>query len=98
MINLSYFFATNYYLINDKTQYSEDYLFTIMINFVLTPDWVEAILGTIEGLSFVCSSLIVLRFIIVTLSIANFFFCYWVGLETAEHVSILLLAIINNHS
>ena len=54
-----------------------------MINFVLTPDWVEAILGTIEGLSFVCSSLIVLRFIIVALSIANFFFCYWVGLETA---------------
>ena len=66
-----------------------------MINFVLTPDWVEAILGTIEGLSFVCSSLIVLRFIIVALSIANFFFCYWVGLETAEHVSILLLAILH---
>jgi len=35
-----------------------------MINFVLTPDWVEAILGTIEGLSFICSSLIVLRYII----------------------------------
>ena len=66
-----------------------------MINFVLTPDWVEAILGTIEGLSFICSSLIVLRFIIVALSIANFFFCYWVGLETAEHVSILLLAILH---
>ena len=66
-----------------------------MINFVLTPDWVEAILGTIEGLSFVCSSLIVLRYIIVALSIANFFFCYWVGLETAEHVSILLLAILH---
>ena len=66
-----------------------------MINFVLTPDWVEAILGTIEGLSFICSSLIVLRYIIVALSIANFFFCYWVGLETAEHVSILLLAILH---
>ena len=66
-----------------------------MINFVLTPDWVEAILGTIEGLSFICSSLIVLRFIIVAISIANFFFCYWVGLETAEHVSILLLAILH---
>ncbi len=66
-----------------------------MINFVLTPDWVEAILGTIEGLSFVCSSLLVLRYIIVALSIANFFFCYWVGLETAEHVSILLLAILH---
>ena len=66
-----------------------------MINFVLTPDWVEAILGTIEGLSFICSSLIILRFIIVALSIANFFFCYWVGLETAEHVSILLLAILH---
>ena len=66
-----------------------------MIKFVLTQDWVEAILGTIEGLSFVCSSLIVLRYIIVALSIANFFFCYWVGLETAEHVSILLLAILH---
>ena len=66
-----------------------------MINFVLTPDWVEAILGTIEGLSFICSSLIVLRYIIVALWIANFFFCYWVGLETAEHVSILLLAILH---
>ena len=66
-----------------------------MINFILTPDWVEAILGTIEGLSFICSSLIVLRYIIVALSIANFFFCYWVGLETAEHVSILLLAILH---
>ena len=66
-----------------------------MINFVLTHDWVEAILGTIEGLSFICSSLIVLRYIIVALSIANFFFCYWVGLETAEHVSILLLAILH---
>jgi len=66
-----------------------------MINFVLTPDWVEAILGTIEGLSFICSSLIILRYIIVALSIANFFFCYWVGLETAEHVSILLLAILH---
>ena len=66
-----------------------------MINFVLTPDWVEAILGTIEGLSFICSSLIILRFIIVALSIANLFFCYWVGLGTAEHVSILLLAILH---
>ena len=52
-------------------------------------------MGTIEGLSFICSSLIVLRYIIVALSIANFFFCYWVGLETAEHVSILLLAILH---
>ena len=66
-----------------------------MINFVLTPDWVEAILGTIEGLSFVCSSLIVLRFIIVAISIANFFFCFWVGLDSAESVSILFLAILH---
>ncbi len=66
-----------------------------MINFVLTPDWVEAILGTIEGLSFVCSSLIVLRFIIVAISIANFIFCFWVGLDSAENVSILFLAILH---
>jgi len=66
-----------------------------MINFVLTPDWVEAILGTIEGLSFICSSLIVLRFIIVAISIANFFFCFWVGLDSAESVSIFFLAILH---
>ena len=66
-----------------------------MINFIITPDYVEAFLGTCEGLSFICTSLIVLRFIILFLSIANFIFCIWTGLDSAENLSILFLAVLH---
>ena len=66
-----------------------------MINFIITPDYVEAFLGTCEGLSFICTSLIALRFIILFLSIANFIFCFWTGLDSAENLSILFLAVLH---
>ena len=66
-----------------------------MINFIITPDYVEAFLGTCEGLSFICTSLIALRFIILFLSIANFIFCIWTGLDSAENLSILFLAVLH---
>ena len=66
-----------------------------MINFIITPDYVEAFLGTCEGLSFICTSLNSFKIHNFALSIANFIFCIWTGLETAENLSILFLVVLH---